>query len=134
MKTQSMSIKEFMNKEKDPSKSHLEKYGKFYKAAGISLIILSTGDISFAADAVPVVGSIDPIGPAARGLYAQLVSIGKWVIIFKGGFDTLKSIGNGDVDGAKKNFFVCLLSYLFLLGLPYGMDKIEQVAKTATGQ
>lgn len=110
MKTESMSIKEFMNREKDMSKGHFEKYGVYYKAAGISLIILSTGDISFAA-------GIDPIGPAARGLYSQLVGIGKWIIIFKGGFETIKSIGNGDVDSAKKDFFRLSIKLFVFAGL-----------------
>lgn len=134
MKTQSMSIREFMNQEKKPVKTHFEKYGIYYKAAGISLIFITTCDVSFAAGtlSIPTAGSMDPIGPAARGLYSQLVNIGKWIIVFKGGFETIKSMGNGDVDAAKKNFFGYLLSYLFLLGLPYGMDKVDQVFNAAS--
>lgn len=136
MKTESMSIRDFMNREKKPIKTHFEKYGIYYKAAGISLIILATGDVSFAADmdAIPAMGGVDPIGPAARGLYSQLVGIGKWVIIFKGGFESIKNISNGDVDAAKKSFLSYLLSYLFLLGLPYGMDKVDQVFNAASGK
>lgn len=131
MKIQSMSIKEFMNKEQEPVKSHFEKYGVYYKAAGLTIIAISIGDVSMAAEAVPTMGSIDPIGPAARALYSQLVSIGKWVIIFKGGFESIKCMGNGDMEGAKKSFFGYLLSYLFLLGLPYGMDQVDKVFNAA---
>lgn len=137
MKTQSMTIKEFMNKGPEPSikekvEVHFRKYGTVYKVAGISLIILTSSSLAFAAGpVVPVDGGVG-IGPAARSLYLKLCGVGKWIIIFKGGFETVKAIGNGDFDSAKKNFFAYLLSYLFLLGFPYAMDQVDKVYISAT--
>jgi hypothetical protein len=118
MKTQVVgSVKEFLNG-KYSRKSHLEKYGIIYKAAGIATIILLTGDVALASDGVDA---------GARTLYYELVRIGKWVIVFKGGVDTIKAIGDGDTSGAKKAFLSSLITYLFLLGLPYGMDKVDGI-------
>lgn len=123
MKTEVMSISEFLHREPEPFGSkfqkHLNKYGKVYQIAGITVILLTGFELSaFAA------GSIDI---EAGKLYKELLGVGKWIIVFKGGFDTLKMIGNGDFDAAKKSFFGYLLTYLFLLGLPYGLDKVDQV-------
>jgi hypothetical protein len=130
MKTQVMSIKDFMNYEKEPFsvkvERHLKKYGKIYKVAGLTLIVFSTANVAFASEL--------GIEPAARQLYHQLVRIGKWIIIFKGGFDTIKNIGIGDFEAAKKNFFAYLLTYLFLIALPYGMDQVEKIGISASGQ
>ncbi|WP_088086914.1 hypothetical protein [Bacillus sp. OV166] len=120
MKTQAMSISQFLNREKEPIsikvERHFKKYGLVYKVAGVTLILLTGmgGDV-FAA------GSIDV---EANKLYKEVIGVGKWIIVFKGGIDTIKSVGNGDFDSAKKSFFGYLLTYLFLLALPYGMDKI----------
>jgi hypothetical protein len=55
------------------------------------------------------------------------VKIGKWVIIFKGAIDIIKALGDGDNASAKKTFITSLLTFLILLGLPYGMDKIGEI-------
>lgn len=123
MKTQVMSINEFLNgsqSKESKLKKHFEKYGTVYKIAGVTVILITTafsGSV-FASSGIDV---------EAHKLYRELIGIGKWIIVFKGGFDTLKSIGNGDFDSAKKSFFGYLLTYLFLLALPYGMDKIDHV-------
>jgi hypothetical protein len=118
-----MSISEFLHgKETEPFsvkfERHINKYGLVYKVAGVSLILIASGGSALAA------GSLDI---EAGKLYKELIGIGKWVIAFKGGFDTLKMIGNGDFDSAKKSFFGYLLTYLFLLGLPYGLDKLDDL-------
>lgn len=137
MKTQSMSIKEFMNYEKEPFsvkvERHWKKYGRIYKVAGITLIILATGTSAFAmVDPATPAASTLGIGVEARKLYTQLVGIGKWIIIFKGGIDIIKGLGNGDAEGVKKSFFTYLLMYLFLLALPYGMDQVEKIVMSAS--
>lgn len=122
----SMSISEFMQDKKPTDfrgkfNRHMKKYGFVYKVIGTTIIIFVAGgglDYASASTGIDV---------AARGLYKELVRVGKWIIIFKGGMDTIKSIGNGDFDAAKKSFFSYLLVYLLLLGLPYGMDKVDQV-------
>jgi hypothetical protein len=119
------SIGEFLNPQPVKVKSHWEKYGFVYNVVGTTVIILVAGggfDYAFAAGG----GSIDV---EAKKLYYEIVNVGKWIIIFKGGIDTIKSIGNGDFDTAKKSFFSYLLVYLMLLGLPYGMDKVDGLFK-----
>lgn len=117
-KTERINFGEFVRGEyKRPT--HWQRHGFKYQVAGSAVILLVTGaDVSFAAS------SIDA---GASALYYELTGIGKWIIIFKGGFDTVKAVGAGDFDGAKKHFFSYLLVYLMLLGLPYGLDKVDQV-------
>lgn len=123
-KTKSMSISEFLNG-KDPEsfevklKRHLDKYGMVYKIVGTTIIIFVAGggfDYAFASSGIE---------EGAQKLYTKLLSVGKWIIIFKGGFDTIKHMANGDLDSAKKGFIGYLLVYLFLLGLPWAMDEID---------
>lgn len=125
-KIEVLSINEFLKggKQKEPFNEkierHFKKYGFVYKVAGVTIILLTSGigGAAFASNGIDV---------PARKLYSEIVGVGKWVIVFKGGIDTIKSIGNGDFDAAKKSFFSYLLTYLFLLGLPYGMDKVDEV-------
>jgi hypothetical protein len=123
MRTEYLSISEFLNGRKaEPFSAkverHFRKYGTVYKVAGITVIFLLSGSSALAA------GSIDV---EARKLYIELVKIGKWVIIFKGAIDIIKALGDGDNASAKKTFITSLLTFLILLGLPYGMDKIGEI-------
>ena len=128
------SISEFLRgREPEPFSAkverHFRKYGTVYKIAGVTVIFLLSGSSALAA------GSIDI---EARKLYIELVKIGKWVIIFKGAIDIIKALGDGDNASAKKTFITSLLTFLILLGLPYGMDKIGEIfdnisAATTTG-
>lgn len=119
-KTQTMSIKEFMNYKK----TEVNK-GKIYKTllvTGITAVTLFSGfDISFAAES--------GIDEAARSIYDKLLLVGKWIIIIKGGIDTVNSVVQGDVGGAKRNFLGYLVVYLILNGLPWAMDQVDQVFK-----
>jgi hypothetical protein len=98
---------------------HFKKYGTIYKVAGITVILIAGFDASVFASS--------GIDTEARKLYIELVKIGKWVIIFKGAIDIIKSLGDGDNAAAKKTFITSLLTFLILLGLPYGMDKINEI-------
>lgn len=123
MKTQVMSLSDFLHREKEPVsvkiEKHFKKYGVVYTIVGTTVIILITGGgVAFASSGIDI---------EAGKLYRELIGIGKWIIVFKGGFDTIKMIGNGDFETAKKSFFGYLLTYLFLLGLPYGLDKVDAV-------
>jgi hypothetical protein len=119
-----MSINEFLHgKEKEPFSAkverHFKKYGLVYKVVGATSVILVAGgglDYAFASTGIDV---------GAQKLYAKLLSLGKWVIIFKGGFDTIKRMTDGDFDGAKKGFLSYLIVYIFLLGLPWAMDQVD---------
>jgi hypothetical protein len=131
-KTEVLSVSDFLHRKEKESlpvklKRHLDKYGFIYKIAGSVVIILVAGggmDYAFAA------GSSIDVG--AKKLYYEIVKIGKWIIIFKGGMDTIKAAGSGDIEGVKKSFFSHLLIYLMLLGLPYGMDKVDEVFQSVT--
>jgi hypothetical protein len=129
-----MSISTFLRREEEPFSSkverHFRKYGTVYKVAGVTVILLVGFDASVFASS--------GIDTEARKLYIELVKIGKWVIIFKGAIDIIKSLGDGDNAAAKKTFITSLLTFLILLGLPYGMDKINEIfdnmsAATTTG-
>lgn len=98
---------------------HFKKYGMIYKIAGVTVILLT----GIGADVLASSG----IDVEAGKLYKELIGLGKWIIVFKGGFDILKMIGSGDFDSAKKSFFGYLLTYLLLLGLPYGLDKVDSI-------
>ena len=121
-----MSINQFLRgKEKAEPFSvkidrHFKKYGFVYKVVGSTALIIVAGgglDYAFAAGTGIEVG--------AKQLYAKLISLGKWVIIFKGGFDIIKRMTDGDFDGAKKGFLSYLIVYIFLLGLPWAMDQVD---------
>jgi hypothetical protein len=113
-----------MNRKEEPFSAkverHFKKYGTVYKIAGITVIILASGIGSHAFAA----GLIDI---EAQKLYRELVGIGKWFIVFKGGINVIKSVGNGDFDAAKTSFFSSVFIYLILLALPYGLDKIDGI-------
>jgi hypothetical protein len=123
MKQERINFGEFMRGEyRQPSRleDHFRNHGFAYKVAGSAAVLLVTGvDVSFAAGSV--------IDAKANVLYYKLLDIGKWIIIFKGGLDTIKSVGAGDFDSAKKHFFSYLLVYLLLLGLPFGMEEVDKL-------
>ncbi|PFP30282.1 hypothetical protein COJ96_06100 [Bacillus sp. AFS073361] len=137
MKTQSMSISEFLHgKETEPFSAkverHFNKYGTIYKVAGVTVLILISA-IPLGGGSVTAFAS-SGIDIEARKLYRELIGLGKWVIVFKGGFDILKMIGTGDLDSAKKSFFGYLLTYLLLLGLPYGLDKVDDIFNSVSAK
>lgn len=127
MKTHSMSIGEFMSgspKQENKIIVHFKKHGQTYiKVAGLTTIILTAPHFAFASTGIDI---------GAEKLYRKLINIGKWVIVFKGGFDILKYCGNGDFESAKKGFFGYVLTYLFLLGLPFLLDEVEGVFNSVT--
>ena len=132
MKTESMSINQFLRgKEKEPFSvkvnRHFKKYGFVYKVVGSTAMIIVAGgglDYAFAAGT--------GIEAGAQQLYTKLLSLGKWVIIFKGGFDIIKRMTDGDFDGAKKGFLSYLIIYIFLLGLPWAMDQVDSLFNGVT--
>lgn len=130
-KVETMSVREFMSGRKTEAKPeeawsakvarHFEKYGMVYKIAGSTVVILMAGggfDYAFAASTIDT---------GAEKLYGKLMNIGKWIIIFKGGFDIVKHLLSGDFDGAKKGFLQYLVVYLFLLGLPWAMSEVDAI-------
>lgn len=126
MKVQTVgSVSEFLRgREAEPFSAkverHFKKYGLIYKVVGATAVILIAGggfDYAFAA------GSSIDVG--AQKLYSKLLNLGRWIIIFKGGFDIIKNMTNGDFDGAKKGFLSYLIIYIFLYGLPWAMGQVD---------
>lgn len=123
MKVQTVgTISEFLRREEEPfsvkAERHFKKYGVVYKAAGITIILLASGGSAFAYSGIEI---------GAERLYTKLLSVGKWVIIFKGGFDIIKNMASGDFDSAKKGFLSYLVVYVFLFGLPWAMNEIDVI-------
>jgi hypothetical protein len=102
---------------------HFKKYEFVYKAAGVTIILLTSGGSALAASAIE---------PEARKLYRELVNVGKWIIIFKGAIDILRALGDGDTGSAKKTFISSVLTFLILLGLPFGLDKVTAIFEKVT--
>jgi hypothetical protein len=124
MKVQTVgSISEFLRRQEAEPFSvkverHIKKYGVVYKAAGISIILLASGGTALASSGIEA---------GAAQLYSKLLSIGKWIIIFKGGFDIIKNMASGDFDSAKKGFISYLVVYVFLFGLPWAMNEVDSI-------
>ena len=102
-----------------PVVRHLKKYGAVY-----AQIIIYAGVIFFSPSDVFAAGSLDASGNA---IYKKIIGIGKWVIIIKGGIDTIQNVMGGDFDSAKKSFLGYLMVYGVLFALPWGMEQIETV-------
>lgn len=101
---------------KDVARKVLSK-GRVFQCAGITFVILAGAH--YAASTGIDIG--------ADKIYKKLVNIGKWVIIVKGGIDTIKSVADGDLQGAKKNFLGYGVTYAVLWGLPWMMKEIENI-------
>ncbi|MEK3969424.1 hypothetical protein [Paenibacillus sp. FSL H7-0323] len=89
------------------------------KVAGITLLLL----IGLPATSHAATG----IDAVADKLYKKLLNVGKWIIVMKGGIDTIQSAIQGDVQSAKKNFLGYLLVYVVLWALPWGLKQVDVV-------
>jgi hypothetical protein len=121
-----LSIREFMDGSyKEEEKvinrliSHLKRNRIAYQIVGTSIIIFTAGGFDLTGYAST------GIDVGAEKLYQQLMKIGKWVIVFKGGWDTIHSTVQGDFESAKKRFLSYLLIYLILLGLPWALGQVD---------
>jgi hypothetical protein len=130
MKTEILSIKEFLHREEEAFshklKKHFKKYGIVYRVVGTTLFIFAAGggfDTAFAANGYTN-GIIDK---EASIVYKDLVDIGKWLIIGRGGWEIISKVLSHDVEGAKKNFIGYLLAYVLLLAFPHLMDKVDGI-------
>lgn len=115
MKTATIKWNDFFANEPTPVVS--KKAETIIKVAfvGLTTFILFT-DVTFAAS------SIDT---AANAIYRKLLNIGKWVIIIKGGIDTIQNAVQGELQSAKKNFLGYLLVYVVLWALPWGLKQVD---------
>lgn len=133
-KYQTMSVKEFMNREYEIKKpiqkveEHFRKYKVVYRVVGSTIILFMIGDGSHLASAAFTNGYTDGIiDKEASVIYKDLADIGKWLIIGRGGWEIIHSVLKQDVDGAKKNFIGYVLAYALLLAFPHIMDKVDGI-------
>jgi hypothetical protein len=99
-----------------------ENQSVLWQGAGYAVVILvaSAGyDVAFAME-----GGLDQ---HASKIYDKLLGVGKWVIVAKGGIETIKSVASSDMQGAQKNFLQYLLIYALLWALPWGMTEVENM-------
>lgn len=95
--------------------------GTVVRCAGLTIVLLAgLPDVSFAAG-----GS--GIDAGANKIYRKLLNVGKWVIIIKGGIETIKNVSEGDFGTAKKNFLGYMITYAILWALPWGMKQIDEL-------
>jgi hypothetical protein len=136
MKVQTVgSVSEFLRKQEAESFSakverHFKKYGTAYRIAGVTAVLLISV-IPLGGGSVTAFAS-SGIDIEARKLYRELVNVGKWIIIFKGAIDILRALGDGDTGAAKKTFISSVLTFLILLGLPFGLDKVTAIFEKVT--
>lgn len=69
------------------------------------------------------------IDAGAKQIYWKLINVGKWVIIVKGGIETIKSAADGDFQSVRKGFLGYGITYAVLWALPWMMDEIEKIFK-----
>lgn len=126
---EAMSLSQFMNRDYDRKVlddiiSHLKRNKIAYRVVGLAIIISATGILDSS-----VLASGTGIDVGGAKIYSKLVSIGKWIIIFKGGWDTIMNTVKGDFETAKKSFLQYLLIYVVLLALPWSLDQVDSVFK-----
>jgi hypothetical protein len=106
---------------------HLKKHKIKYQIVGITIIIFATGIFDTSVFATSTGGT--GLDAGGRHIYRKLVGLGKWVIIIKGGFDSIQSAIKGDFGSAKSSFLQYLLIYIILLALPWSLNQIDEVFK-----
>lgn len=108
---------------------HVSKHKTIYRIGALTLTMIFAGGLeAFAApyvDGISAVGDSQGIDAGASRIYTKLVSVGKWVIIIKGAFDTISSTVQGDFIAARKSGLSYMLVYVILLGLPWAFKQIE---------
>lgn len=96
----------------------ITKKENIIKIAGITLMLLvGIPGVTHAAGT--------GIDVAAEKIYRKLMNVGKWVIVIKGGIDTIQSAVNGDLQASKKNFLGYLFVYIILWALPWGLKQVD---------
>lgn len=124
-KLESIKFNEFMSGEYQLKVKKIKEIrkGRIYKVilvGGLTLVMLHSG-LGSSAFASGTIG----IDKGAYEIYKKLLSVGKWIIIIKGGIDTINAMMAGDHGAAKKGFLTYLVVYLILNGLPWAMDQVD---------
>ncbi|ASS64698.1 hypothetical protein [Paenibacillus sp. RUD330] len=103
---------------------HVERHKLIYRVGAVTImVLLGAGGLDqvFAASDASGLG----LDVGAQKLYHKLISIGKWVIIIKGAFDTIQATVQGDFVQARKSGLAYLMVYAILLGLPWAFGQVE---------
>lgn len=105
------------------------KYTKYALVAGYTIVLVSgfglVGHAAGVVDPVTAAGNIDKIGSGGYVIYKKLLAVGRWIIIIKGGIDTVNSMVQDGGGAAKRNFLTYLIVYLVLKGLPVAFDWVD---------
>ena len=73
---------------------HVNRHKLIYRIGAIVITIILTSGVGHVfADPISATG----IDAGARKIYTKLISVGKWVIIIKGAFDTISATVQGDL-------------------------------------
>ncbi|CDN41703.1 hypothetical protein [Paenibacillus sp. P22] len=103
---------------------HVERHKLIYRIGAITImVLLGAGGLHQVFAASDASGLVLDVG--AQKLYHKLISIGKWVIIIKGAFDTIQATVQGDFVQARKSGLAYLMVYAILLGLPWAFGQVE---------
>jgi hypothetical protein len=126
-KVQNMTIGEFLNNEKQSdfmkrAAVHFNKNHITYKVIGGTVFIFFAGGF----DTVALAN--EAFDKKAKSIYfGEFLGVAKWMIVGKGGWDTVNKTLKEDFDGAKRSFFQYLLIFALLYGYPFALDIIESM-------
>jgi hypothetical protein len=95
--------------------------------SGATIILISTGMNLLTPDAVFAADGFDGINEKANFLYRKLLLVGKWIIIVKGGINTINHMIQEDFGAAKRGFLTYLVVYLILHSLPWAMGEVDNL-------
>jgi hypothetical protein len=123
MRTETIKFNDFMSGEYSLRVKKIKEIrrNRIYKitlVSGLTLVMIASGTSVFAA------GTLG-IEKGAYEMYKTLLMVGKWIIIVKGGIDTVNAMLQGDHAAAKRGFLTYLVVYLILNGLPWAMDQVD---------
>ena len=94
-------------------------------AKGVLLTSLLTGAAFLSLDD-PAYAS-DITRKAERFYFGTFMTIAKWVIIIKGGWDIVTKTLKEDFEGAKRSVVQYLMVFAVLMGLPYALEMVEDL-------
>ncbi|MEF3309325.1 hypothetical protein PV433_10450 [Paenibacillus sp. GYB004] len=89
------------------------------KVSGITIALLAIPATAMAAGT--------GIDAGAEKIYGKVINVGKWVIVVKGAIDTIKSVAEGDMGSAKRNFLGYVVTYMILGALPIALNEVDKL-------
>lgn len=131
-KVETMTISEFLNKEyknRKQSKYYVKtnEFIEFYNKHHVLIfrICLLTGALFFGAG-WEFAFADEGLDERMSALYFdKFIGIIKWVIVGKGGWESVSRMLKEDFNGAKRSLIQYVILFALLLGLPYGLNEIE---------